>query len=494
MPPTYDAGIAVRRRTPAWPLFGLGALALLLAAIAGARVVSAEPNAALAAPVLLMLAVAGARAPTAVAIGLVAVAGVSGTFFAYTKVNPQLLTDGLLAGLWAAVACKVLVVGRRQEDTARALWPAVGLFGLFLLVSALATAAAPSVLDGLRSFRGSQWLMTAALLPLVAQWDERVPTVIVRGMVLVGLAVGVYACVRYAIGPATRELIVAISGGNTYRGRRSVDLPLLGSFGSPKTLGLWTAVMIPLAFASALNESAKWRAVAVLTCGTSAVALFGSQTRTALVAAIVGLVVVLGLQGFARAVPGLRLGSTVLAAMFAAGVLAGGFAIASKSDGDLGSRFAELRAPGEVESLQIRRARWSQALLGVRSDVLGSGLGTTSIVAAQRPATAQDRRALDSSYVKIASEQGILAVMFVVAVLLLLAHICYATARVPGRSTAALGVSAAGALAAMLVMMYATVAAEQLAAVVVWLVVGLAVAELSRRPYSQRSNSSVVGV
>jgi O-antigen ligase len=465
------------------PVHVLAGLAALAAALVSARVVAVEPRVALAAPLLLALAVVAARAPAAMAVGLVAVAGAAASVFAFTAVSAQWIADALLAALWLATAASLVVSGPRREQVV--LWPGIVLLALFLALSVLALAGAPSVGDGLRSLRISQWLMTALILPVVAPWTPATRQAVLRGTLAVGLAGSAYACVRYVVGPAADEFAAAVGSNQAYRDLLPSELPLHGSFNSPKTLGLWCAIFIPPAFALLLTARGPWRAVAGLTCATSAVALFGSQTRTALVAVVAGLVAVVAVQHLARALPSLRLGGTLAAVAGAAALLAAGFAFVSSEDAGTGERFGELAAPGQVESFRVRQQRWSQALDDVRGEPLGRGPGTASIVARFRSRFADDPRSLDSSYVKIASEQGIQVLVFIAALLLLFVQLCRSAATTARRDAAIWGAGAAGVLAAMAVLMYATIAAEQLPAVAAWLIVGVAIAELSRRPAAE---------
>lgn len=473
---TYDAAIA-NGRISALPLFGLGLLALALAAVASARVVASQPEAALAAPVVLALAVVAGRAPSVAGIGLVITAGVSGSFFAYTDINPQLLVDGLLAGLWSAVAWRLFAGG--ESVGRRAVWPAVAVTALFLVISLAEVATASSLGDGLRSFRGQQWLMTVLLLPSLLGWGTGTGKAVLRGTVVVGAAVAGYACFRYAIGsPTPEELSAAVQANRAYAGARSVNIPVIGTFGSEKTLGLWAAVLIPVAAALVLTERRWWRGIGAATVLLSAVALFGSETRTALVGGIFGLLVVVALAAIAASQPGARLGRSAVAVGVSVALLIGGFAVAARYAPQTADRFTELRGATSVESYEVRRERWRQVLGQVEKDPFGGGLATSSIVAKVR-ATGSSVN-IDSSYVKIAAEQGVVVVIFISGLLWLLITFVVRVSRQTDAAAGQAGIAAGGALAAMGVLMYATIAAEQLPSLVVWLVCGVAIAELSR--------------
>lgn len=463
------------------PVHVLALLCAVAAAVAGARAIAFDPRIALVVPALLAASAVARLAPGVIAVGLVAVAGISGSLFAFTSINAQGPADALLAALWLAAAWSLLLEGGPRER--RIVWPSVALLALFLSVSVVAIVTAPTVADGVRSFRGSHWLMTAALLPLLAPWDTEIRRTIFRGVVLVGLAVGAYACFRYASGaPAPDELAAATRADAGFRRTPEAERAVIGTFTSPKTLGLWCAIVMPPAFAAALAERGAWRLIGALAGTACAVAVFGSQTRTALIGAIVGLVLVIALHVLSGARRGPRFGRSVTALVVAAAALLGGFGIAASENVGTAERFAELRSPTEVETYQIRRDRWEQALSNLDDQPLGSGLATASVVARERGRFADEIVNIDSSYVKIAVEQGVQVVAFLVAILLLFVHLAFRAARTSDPDGALWGIAACGTLAAFAVLMYGTIAAEQLPAVVAWLVCGLAIAQLARVP------------
>jgi hypothetical protein len=457
--------IARAGRTAAVPL-GAGAAALVLVPPATGHALHLVAGVA-----LLAVAILAARLPAAACAALMLVAGSYGTIAAYAPaLRPADVVQGLAVAAWLAAAVTLLLRGRERP---LALWPSVLLLGAFFGVTAVQAALSPSVGSALRSLAGQELPLSLVLLGAVAPWTPAARRAMARAGVAVCALVGAYACVRYAVGPSVRELSAALADPANRGYRRSGDIPLFGSFPLPKALGGWTAVTVPFCVAHALLDRGAWRALAAASAVLGVVANLGSDTRTALVAVVAGTVVVLVAHAFCRAASPLRVAITVAALLAAAAIGVAGFALTQGGDRETRARYGELLRPGASASYQERRARWDDAWRSVRDAPLGGGLGSAGNVRQAQGDFFDVRGKVDSSYVKIALEQGVVLVVLLSALAVLLAELLVrgAAATEPWRAGAALG--GAGALTAMLVLMYAGVYAETTPAYAAWLLTGL---------------------
>ena len=124
--------------------------------------------------------------------------------------------------------------------------------------------------------------------------------------------------------------------------------------------------------------------------------------------------------------------------------------------------------------------RWEDAWPLATENALGQGLGTVGAVALSGPFVPETATNLDSSYLKIAIEQGI-AMMVLFAGTLLFLGLTLAKRAVGTRdpTRAALAIGAVGSLTGIMVMFYAGFFVENLEVLMAWFLLGLGVAQFS---------------
>jgi O-antigen ligase len=192
------------------------------------------------------------------------------------------------------------------------------------------------------------------------------------------------------------------------------------------------------------------------------------------VAVVAGTLLVVVAHAWCRAASPMRVVVTVAALLVAVAAGVAGFALTQGGDPDAQARYGELLHPGSSASLQERRSRWGEAWRGVRETPLGAGLGTAGNVRQALAGDAYDVRGrIDSSYVKVALEQGVVLVLLLAALATLLVELVLRGTASPDPWRAAAALGGAGALVAMLVLMYAGVYAETTPAYTGWLLTGL---------------------
>ena len=447
------------------------AAVLILAPMVGSRpwtFALALPGAALAAAVC-------ARWPAGGVFAAFAVSGSYNSLLALTPIPVYQLHDLLLAGLAFTVLITYLS-GRRESR----LKPTAGTVGIaiYLLVTALEVPLADSWAVGYDSFHVLAWYMLFFLVVAYAPWGRETYVRIAKGIVVVAALVGAYAIVRWIVGPAGPERDLVLSD---HPGYNFVDgeLVLFGSFPTGRHLGVWTAVSMPFCLAMAITLRGRWRAIAGLAVGLCAAALIGSQMRAGVVGVTLGLLLVIVLYHFARGFKGLHLGAT---AVVITGVLVFGTVVASRADGPSGTRYAKILDPGSDPSYQERKAKWAEAVGEIRDHPWGQGLGTvgSSDVRLGRFLTLGTTD-IDSSYLEIGINQGILILLVLVASmaahLVALARRAVATTH---RTDAGLAIGACGSFAVFLVVIWTGVYIEGLPALAAWIILGVGSAALLR--------------
>src|SRR5581483_3024801 len=143
---------------------------------------------------------------------------------------------------------------------------------------------------------------------------------------------------------------------------------------------------------------------------------------------------------------------------------------------------------------QVRLIRWKHAWRLAAQEPLGHGLGTVGEVAGRQRNRFQIAPYLDSSYLKIALEQGIpLMVLFAAALVVLLLGLAWRGVNTPDPITGAIAIGACGTIVAMATVFYSSMYIERIAALGGWLIVGVAAAQFTRprgrerRPQKLRS-------
>src|SRR5437867_2953260 len=81
----------------------------------------------------------------------------------------------------------------------------LALFAFYVVLTGIEVLTAASVKFAFWDFRPTAWYMSAVLLFAVAPWKNETFIRIIRGVVLVAAAVGLYAIYRKIVGPSVSE-------------------------------------------------------------------------------------------------------------------------------------------------------------------------------------------------------------------------------------------------------------------------------------------------
>jgi O-antigen ligase len=235
---------------------------------------------------------------------------------------------------------------------------------------------------------------------------------------------------------------------------------------------------VPFCAGMAAVLHGRWRVAALAVIPLCAVAFIASESRAALVAAIIGLAAVLALHSMGRAFPGPRLG-VVLAAVV---VLIGGGATAIALSGGTGNEatktFAVVLHPNDDAAYRARVAKWDEALRAIRKQPMGHGLGTANQLQEQQGRfISVGSFSIDNSYLRVGYEQGILpALIYIAGLLALTLALIRRAAITPDPARAGPALAAAGAMVAYVVVLYPSNAFDGYTALAAWLLAGLGIA------------------
>ena len=457
----------------------VGGTWLVAAAIVGSSIAMNSPTLVFGLIALCVAAVACGRWPAQTVLAAFAISGAYGSINAFTPLETGPTVDLLLGALWVGLALRML---SRRRDYKFVLWPGVLAILAYSAFTAASVLFAPDLYEGMRAFRQSTWYMLA--LVVVAYLGLRSPTrnQLAVGIVAVCALIGAYASLRWAIGPSGKESALAATTGDVKYDVAAGETKLQGSLPNGSILGLWTAVTIPFCFAAALGMRGKARVVAMLAVPLLTIGLFGSQVRTGLVAAVIGVGLVLVLYQLSRGFKGPRLG-TVGAALISFALIA--LVVFPNTAGDTPEkveRYSYILTPSRDRSWQERRFKWDSALRESVRAPLGRGLGTAGIRASnQRFPASETGGDVDNSYVMVAFEQGFVVMVFLIAALaVLLAGLARRAVWTLSGERATIAVGAAGTLAALMMMFVSRLYIESLASLAAWIIIGLGVAQFSR--------------
>ncbi|MBA3328008.1 MAG: O-antigen ligase family protein [Solirubrobacterales bacterium] len=476
------AGLTPRRfRAP--PVALAGALVVVVVAVMvryGETALSLYgavlPQAAVFVPLVGLATLFAARRPAGAVIGLVALAAFSGSMLAYVYVDPTLFITLLICATGIAVA-----LGYASARTRPGLipWPPSFLLGGYLLLSVVYVLFAPSFLAGAEGF--ARELLFPALLLVLAygQWSGAVRRKMLLGVIFLCTAAALYAVLRYIIGPSGAEAAVPSAGFSQNVGG---ELSLLGSFANRQQLGGWTAVAIPALVALAFAVPPRWRIVCVVGVGASVVALLGSDTRVALVAAGAGLVVTLALLLLSRFARSQILAVAVGLLLVGVGGI-GAYALTVGGDEQDADRYSNILTPTEDPTFDQRRKKWENVIDIVAPRPTGFGLGT----AGQTGQTTNrfqspDQQSIDNSYLTIAYQQGFaMTGLLVIALLAFVVALGRAALNASRPEIGGLAAAATGALVAWMVLMTAGIYIERYAALLACCLAGLATGQIVTR-------------
>ena len=396
--------------------------------------------------------------------------GAIGTLTAFTPVPVTPLVDFVLLCLWLGVAGTYLLSDSPRRPW---LWPGLVAPLLYLVVSALQVPLAESLDLGFASFRASVWYMLAFVLVGLAPWPAGTLSRISRGVVVVALALGTYCTFRFITGESAQEYAAARAAAP------SLDDRFSGSMLSANQLSAWSGTAIPFCLALAIGWGGRWRLVALGAVGTLAVVLLATDVRGGVAAAAAGVLLALLLHQLAPVFPG-RVGVGLLAAALVAAVAVGAYAVAAEGT-SRADRLESLLDPAEDVTYSERLKRWDLAVDVMGDNPLGLGLGTVGEVAVRKnPAGSAVDRNLDSSYLKVGLEQGVIVMgLFVLALLFLLAGMALRALRSTAPESASLAIGGSGSLAALLILFYSGTYIEGMPIVASWLMVGLGVAAVT---------------
>ena len=437
-----------------------------------------EPELALGVPALAVAALVAARLPIAVLGVALLFSGFSGTIDAHTSLPPRILADGALLALALALGWKFLV-DRRASRPVR-VWPAVWLFAAYVLASVIAAVASPDPNAAFQGFRHSQFYMLVAVLLCIAGWDPERRTQMLKLLIAINLAVAAYAIYRDIAGASEEERRLALATLRQYN-LLDGELRLVGSFVTGSDLAAWTVVGAPLCLAAGLALRGRWRWIAGIAAAMSTYVLIATGVRTGFVGLVAAALLTIALFALGGGFRGPRLlvaGGALVVVLIGGGVALQVTVVASPTARE---RFEKLLDPGNDESLVQRQRKWAAAIDEAGGRPFGAGLGTSGTAAIRFSRLASvNRESIDSAYLKVFVEQGPVGLaLFVAALLGLLATLAHAALRARGPTQGAMLVAGAAMLAGAFVVYYAGVFSEGLTSMHSWLVLGLALSELS---------------
>jgi hypothetical protein len=225
-----------------------------------------------------------------------------------------------------------------------------------------------------------------------------------------------------------------------------------------------------------------------------AIALVGSQVRAGTAAVSAGLLVTLLLYQASRGFSGLHLGTTSAAIAVIAIATLGAFAY---TGGSISSSHSFISLFSSNDQSRISHTyKWSQALRDLGGHPFGFGVGSaaTGYAGGSVPPSPYINnvaaQSIDSGYLKIALEQGLVVMaIFGAGLLALLIGLVVGAIRARDPASAGLIIGAAGVLTTLAVLFGAGAFMEGLPSLLGWMIVGLGLAQLvTMRPRMGRSH------
>jgi hypothetical protein len=420
-------------------------------------------------------AILAARHPVPAVLTVFVLLGFSGTVLAYTPISPRPATELIVFALWGGVAWRA-ISGDRPPIW---LWPGVIGPALYVVLTLLTVLLTDPISTGWESFRISILWMSGMLMVALSPWAREHNRSIATVLIAVAVAAGAYGVLRFITGPTGEEEQL---GRSALAGLpQSTELRFYGSQATAQQLALWCSTVLPVVFALMLAWRGRGRLAAALAVGLLAFCLIATEVRTGAVAGAGAVLVTLVLFQLSRAFPGgTRAGATLTALVAVVVVGIGGFTLTVGQSEDRVDRFLKILNPTEDLAYSNRIQRWTDAWPEITEEPLGQGLGNAGVVATTQEFTPLTATNLDSSYLKVGLEQGVvMMVLFAGGLLILGATLARRTVDAPDRTGAALGIGACGSLAATLVMFYAGFYIENLQVLMPWLLIGLGIAQFS---------------
>lgn len=469
----------------------LSVLVLGVASVVAAVAVALYPIIAVAIPAVAVSAWLFNRHPAVGALVVVVISGAYGSLIAFIAFPITKTIHLVLAGLWLAAIWAYLLKGRERPIW---LWPGVLALAGYLFVTVSELLAAGSVATALPSFAESGWYMLAFLLVGYAGWRARAYAAVSRGVLVVAALVGAYATLRWITGPAPAEEAVAASTPFNFVGD---ELKVVGSFPTGQDLGGWTAAVTPFCVALALALRGGWRVLAVAAGSLCMIALVGSQLRIALAAVMGSVALVVLLYGFARSFPGVKAARSLPIVLAVLAIGGGAFALTGGSSDPVNHSYASLFKPSRSDqSVDDRLYKWEQALNDLEGKPFGYGIGTASFIG-QRSGRFYlniGARNIDNGYLKIALEQGfVVMVLFTAGLALLVVGLSRRAIFAVDREQAGVAIGAAGTLLSFMILMLAAAFTDGPRSLIVWIIVGLGVAQFAFRRSNADDPATVSG-
>lgn len=462
------------------PLLLIGGTAVF--ALMAAATLQQQPVIAFAIPAVLIAGVLCARWPVAALFAMLLLAGGNASMQAFTGISTAPVVDLLIAGLWAGVLLALATDGR---DRPLWIWLGIGLIGAYAVVTALETLTASSLTLGLRSFHTTAWFLLVVPLLAIAGWRLQTYERLARAIVAATLVVSGYAVIRLIVGPASEEAAFA-AGSSGFYNVIDGELLLIGSFSSRHQLAFWVTCSAPFCFAAVLAWRGGWRAMAAAATILCVIVMFATGVRAAVPALVIGALIVIALLALAGQKRGAGFARSSSAALAAVVVGAIAFALVI-GGGPSADRYEAIVSPGGDASYEQRIGKWSEALRDVDEHPFGQGLGTAGVLQELRqgPYLNLASYGLESTYLKVAYEQGLIVLaLFIGMLLILLTELCRLAIRSSGTIASGIAIGAAGALAAGLTMFINGQYIEGTTALALWIPVGTGVGAL----VSQRLN------
>jgi hypothetical protein len=398
---------------------------------------------------------------------------------AFTGVPVAVAGDLIIGAVWIAVIYGWLIGARRPP---RWFTAGLGLLGLYVLASVLSALLNENVTQGFYGFRVTGWYMTLALLGALAFPGAKDRRRLFEGLLIVAVLTCGYAALRWAIGPAGAEQdAIASNPNDVYVRDEFGEILLFGSLPGAPILGLFCVTAIPAGLAAAMAPIAmRMRLLGIAVVALAAVDLVGADKRTAMVASAAAAAVVVALVLVAPAFAGRRLVPLALVGLAIA--CAGGGWVVTKLDEQSasGERFRNIFHPFEDESIQGRLTKWKTTLADLKDHPFGYGLGSTGIAQQKYSRWSTiGNFSPDSGYVKVAYEQGYAAaLLFIVAIILLLVGLGSVAIRAPGTYDSTIAVAACGTLAGVAVDLVGGSFQEGQSITFAWILVGIGLAPL----------------
>lgn len=466
----------------------LGGVAIALAVLGCAVLVAVWPTLTLLALGLLLIAGLAWFAPPFALVGAVLLFGLEGVIkVGLARELPRYgLSPDAVGAASIDLVLLVAVLGLVRHDRGRTLrvtwsntgrWARIGIAVLaaWLVLSLGQMALTDDLGTALAGFRLTQAYLLAVLAGVMLLATRR-PQHVLTALVAVLVVIAAYAAVRGVAGPSDSERVAALSRSTT--ALVPIDNGVIfrntGSFSS--TIGLASFLVPAGVFLLALGLSvARLRLAAWMGVALVLVALVGSHVRMAVIATALGAICTAALlaftSGLARRTK-IALGVATVPLLVAV-VMVAGLAATTVSGGSpqVAQRSAWLVNPLSDPSLELRLERWRDALDVVKTNPLGTGVGTVGSATVDEDGTT---RFADNSYVKILEEQGPLgAVAFLLGICVILVAVAARIARRAG-SQRAVGIAALSACASFFVLGLSSEAIEQPGKVLAWLTLGIA--------------------